>query len=58
MIPQIIYICFFVFGLSIHLIKHGEQREENYNFWHMLIAGIISFTILYHGGFWNVILDK
>jgi len=56
MIPQIIYICLLIFTLTVHLIKHDEPREGNYNFWHMVIAGSITVTILYYGGFWNPIL--
>lgn len=43
--------------LGINLAKHGETKKDSkYNGWAFLIAKIILWTILYYGGFWNVLL--
>lgn len=51
--PQIIYICLLVSGAVIHLVKHGEPRKEQYNFWGWLIGAAINIWILSWGGFFG-----
>lgn len=42
----IIYLFFCAMGLGMNLVKHGEQKEGEYNFWTSLIATIISVGII------------
>lgn len=51
--PQVIYLFFIAMGLGIHLIKHGEERDDGYNFFIALMNNAITIWILYLGGFFN-----
>lgn len=51
---QILMIVMFAANLGIYMVKHGEPREDKYNFWIALIGGAIEMYILYSGGFWEV----
>ena len=51
-VPQILIIVFFTMGLTIHLIKHGEERGK-YNVWTYLLSAVIEIGILIWGGFFN-----
>lgn len=42
----IIYLFFSAMGLGMNLVKHGEQKEGEYNFWTSLIATIITVGIV------------
>lgn len=42
----IIYLFFSAMGLGMNLVKHGEPKEGEYNFWTSLIATIISVGII------------
>lgn len=35
------------FSLGIHTIKHGEPREDKYNFFTALIALLLQFWLIY-----------
>lgn len=43
----ITYIVLFAMSLGINLVKHGEPREDEHNFWVSLIAGLINMFIVY-----------
>lgn len=51
--PQIVWIALSAMGLGISLIKHGEQRKSNYNFWVTLISLGFEMLILWKGGFFG-----
>lgn len=51
--PQTIMIALFAISLGISLAKHGQYREDKYNFYYSLIAMIIEVSILYWGGFFK-----
>lgn len=34
-------------GLGIHAVKHGEDREDKYNFWISLLSLLIQFWLIY-----------
>lgn len=53
MIATIILIALEILYLGIHLAKHGEPREDNYNFWYQLISFIIVMVLLYFAGVFN-----
>ena len=55
MIPQLIMIVLMSLGLGVHMVKHGEEKDSKYNFFWRLIAVAISLSILYSGGFFNVL---
>lgn len=52
-IPQILIIILFAINLGINIAKHGEDKEEKYNFWSTLIGTLIECFILYCGGFFS-----
>lgn len=52
-IPQIIMIILYAFGVSQHVMRHGEQRRDKYNGWAYIIGVAGSATLLWWGGFWS-----
>jgi len=57
MAPQIIILCFFFFNFLIAFKKHGELKPElsqKYNIWLTIVDSIITISLLYWGGFFNV----
>jgi len=42
--------------IGMNIAKHGEPKDGKYNGWSSFIAIIISWTILYYGGFWHGLL--
>jgi uncharacterized membrane protein len=34
-------------GVGTHLAKHGERKNERYNFWGMLIGSVIQIFLIY-----------
>lgn len=52
-IPQICYIVIITLGLGISLAKHGEPKEDNYNFFTALIGAAIQIGLLILGGFFG-----
>lgn len=53
MICTIIILTLIVLNLGIHLAKHGETREEKYNFIIQLIADIIVCALFYGAGMFD-----
>ena len=47
---EIILITIGVMNLGIELGKHGEMKEERYNFWNALLATAIAFILYYYAG--------
>lgn len=39
--------------LGIAMGRHGTPKNENYNFWITLISVIITFILLYFGGWFK-----
>ena len=57
MIPQIIYLMLVMMGLGIHITRHGEDKKpDKYNVWTKLMFSMMTITILYYGGFWDVLI--
>lgn len=50
-VPQMIIIVLYGLNLGINLSKHGEVRNDKYNFWSSLLAFVIVFAVLRWGGF-------
>ncbi len=50
--PQIIFIILIAMSLGIHLVKHGEHRD-NYNFWMALFDTGLTVALLNWGGFFG-----
>jgi len=58
MIPQLIIMILGVISFTKAALLHGENKKaSSHNGWVTLIALIISWTILYYGGFWDVMLN-
>lgn len=53
MICTIIILTLIVLNLGIHLAKHGETREEKYNFIIQLITDIIVCALYYGAGLFD-----
>lgn len=51
-IPQIIWLVMTVFGLIYEIINHGKPREPH-NAYTFAISVVISFLLLYWGGFFG-----
>ncbi len=49
--PQIVFAGLMFINLGIALVKHGEPKEEKYNFFITLISVLLDFWILKAGGF-------
>ena len=58
MIPQLIMIALGFISLVWNISRHGEDSKTKLNGWHKLIALIIYWTILYYGGFWDVLIKN
>lgn len=52
-LPQLILLGFMVLGLGVALAKHGQPRNDKYNFGISLITSAIEIALLYWGGFFN-----
>jgi len=51
--PQIIYLALIFFSLGISIVKHGESKKGNENFFTTLISIILLNGLLYWGGFYK-----
>lgn len=54
--PQITIIILSAIGLGIYIVKHGQPKNENYNVITHLISIAIVYTLLYAGGFFDVMM--
>ncbi len=50
---QITLIIIWAIGLLIASNEHGKPKTGTNNFWHMFIAIVLNFAILWWGGFWS-----
>lgn len=50
---QIILIGLYCLSLGIHAARHGQPREDKYNFWSTLLSAAITMFILFKGGFFG-----
>ncbi len=51
--PQLIMLVLMTVALGISLSEHGQERRGTKNFFTDLIATIISFGLLWWGGFFT-----
>jgi hypothetical protein len=51
--PQIIWLFLAIFGLGYGLYKHGKPKEGRESFWITLVATLVSFILVYCGGFFK-----
>lgn len=51
-IPQIIWLVLVVLGLIYETINHGKEREPH-NAYTFAVSAVISFSLLYWGGFFG-----
>ena len=54
MVPQIILVGLLAMSTGMYLAKHGEPRDDTYNFWYALLSDAIILGLLYWGGFFDV----
>lgn len=50
--PQIIWLVLAVLGLIYETINHGKEREPH-NAYTFAVSAVISFSLLYWGGFFS-----
>lgn len=50
---QIVYISLLAMNLGISLVKHGEKKNEYYNFYTTLFATALNVALMYFGGFFS-----
>jgi|CoawatStandDraft_6_1074263.scaffolds.fasta_scaffold02726_6 hypothetical protein len=55
--PQIVLISLSMIAIGIHIARHGKQTNLKYNGFNKLIGSAILYTILYYGGFWDVLIN-
>ena len=51
-VPQLIWLFLAVIGLIIEIVNHGKPREPH-NAYTFVISMVISFLLLYWGGFFG-----
>lgn len=51
-IPQLIWLVFAVIGLIVEIVEHGKPRDPH-NAYTFAIGMVISFSLLYWGGFFG-----
>lgn len=51
-IPQIIWLVMAVIGLIVEIVEHGKPREPH-NAYTFAVSIVISFLLLYWGGFFG-----
>jgi hypothetical protein len=51
--PQIIIVCLWILGLVVHILKHGEEKVDKYNFYEQFFYVAITFSLLSWGGFFG-----
>ena len=56
MLPQLIYLALIFLGLGLEMTRHGKPKEGTYNVKHTVIATVIGLTLLWGGGFFDVLL--
>lgn len=54
MLPQIIYLVLVAIGFGIVIQQHGEPEKGKVSAWTYLFSMIITFILLYLGGFFDV----
>jgi len=50
---QMIITALYMMSLGMNLAKHGQPRENKYNFWEALIMTSIILFLLWKGGFYS-----
>ena len=56
MIPQLIYLSLGLVGLGFAIAKHGEEKTGKENAWINTIVQLFIWTLLYWGGFFDVLI--
>lgn len=51
-IPQLIWLVMAVIGLIVEIVEHGKPREPH-NAYIFAVSVVISFLLLYWGGFFG-----
>lgn len=51
-IPQLIWLVMTVIGLIVEIVEHGKPREPH-NAYTFAVSVVISFLLLYWGGFFG-----
>lgn len=54
--PQITLIVLSAISLGVHLVKHGQPKDENYNVVVHLISIAITYSLLYAGDFFDIMM--
>lgn len=49
----IVFLCFQALGLGIHIAKHGQPRNDEYNFWLAGFGLVINLLLLWGAGLFN-----
>lgn len=57
MTAQFILLILMFLDLCLYLSKNGEPKDDTYSFLKKIINTAILVTILYCGGFWDVLIN-
>lgn len=50
---RILFVLLMMLGLGVVLAKHGQYKNEKYNFWVSLISCVLQVLLLWGGGFFS-----
>ena len=50
---KVTIIVLMTMGVGIHLAKHGERRDDKYNFWSALFGAGVNLLLLWGAGFFG-----
>ncbi len=58
MIPQLVYIALVFLALGISCVTHGTPKTGNHSVFAYLISLSIGLSLLYWGGFFDVLIER
>ena len=54
--PQLIYLGLTLLCMRSELALHGQPKTGHHSFWKSLFGGLICWSCLYQGGFFDVLM--
>ena len=57
LIATLILICLLAMGIGMSAVKHGEPKNDKWNFWSQLFATIIEAILFYYAGVFDILIN-
>lgn len=51
--PQLVYLAMMAVGVGVSLAKYGQQKQDRYDIFDVLVGPAVGLTILWWGGFFG-----